>query len=221
MAEISTYTTLAASAIDRTADFIFVRDATGPSGKKATPQGLFDANLQGSHALLGDMTINGGAFSWTLTTSGNYALTASNVTVTGTVQLVLPLGASATIGQPLVLASAGTSGLVGWADVSERFVDLSMLDDANTTRTLAATDQGRTIRFTSSTAVSVSVPATLPDGWWCRILQFGAGKVTPAGTLGATVRGPQNQVATGHQFSTVTISKVATNEFVASGHVGA
>ena len=221
MAEISTYTTLAASAIDRTADFIFVRDATGPSGKKATPQGLFDANLQGSHSLLGDLTLTGGAFNYALTTTGNCSLTASNVTLTGTLQLILPLGATATLGQPLVLLSSGASGLAGWADVSERFIDVSPLDDATTARTLSATDNGRTIRFTSSSAIAVSVPATLPDGWWCRILQFGTGKVTPTGTAGATVRGPQGQVATGHQYATVTIYKAAANEFIASGHVGA
>lgn len=221
MAEVSTYTTLAASAIDRTADFLYVRDATGPTGKKATPQGLFDANLQGSHTFLNDVTFAGAGFSFTISGANNVDLSGTAVTLTGLVSLVLPLGATATTGQPLVLASAGASGLVAWGDVSERFVDASILDDAATSRTLAASDQGRIIRFTSASAVSVSVPSTLPDGWWCRILQFGAGKVTPAGSGGATVRGPQNQVATGHQYATVTLTKVAANEFIASGHVGA
>lgn len=221
MAEVGTYTALAASAIDRTADFLYIRDATGPTGKKASPQALFDANLQGSHTLLNDLTFAGAGFSFTISGANNVDLGGTAVTLTGLVSLVLPLGNTATTGQPLILASAGASGLVAWGDVSERFVDVSILDDATTSRTLAASDQGRTIRFTSASAISVSVPSTLPDGWWCRILQFGTGKATPVGTGGATVRGPQNQVATGHQYATVTLTKVAANEFIASGHVGA
>ena len=213
MPEVSTYTALAASAIDRTSDFLYIRDATGPSSKKASPQSLFDANLQGSHSTLGDFTLGTGTH--TVRLNGSVLILEG-----GEVRVKHAGLSAASEGKPLVNID-GPEGTGEYRALGETGLAVAVFDSAATSYTLSAADQGRTIRFTASTAVSVSVPTTLPDGFFVRLLQFGSGKVTPSATGGAALNGPQGQVATGHQYATIRIDKVAAGQFIASGHVGA
>lgn len=213
MAEVGTYTALAAAAIDRTADFIYVRDATGPTPKKASPQALFDANLQGSHATLGDLTLGSGAHGITLH--------ATIATLQAPEIRIKHAGLSAASENLPLVNIDGPEGTGEYRPLSESAIEAQVVDSSATSYTLTDANRGQTLRFTSGSAVAVSVPSSLATGFWCRLLQFGSGKVTPSGSGGATVRGPQNHVATGHQYATMTLTKVAANEFIASGHVGA
>jgi hypothetical protein len=51
--------------------------------------------------------------------------------------------------------------------------------------TATAADDKSRITFNSATAVTFTLPATLPAGWECSILQLGVGQVTVAVTGGA------------------------------------
>ena len=48
--------------------------------------------------------------------------------------------------------------------------------------TLAATDNNKVFLITSATAVTVTVPTTLPVGFTCQIIQGGAGTITMSGS---------------------------------------
>lgn len=58
---------------------------------------------------------------------------------------------------------------------------------ASATYTLAEGDENVGIRTTSATAVTVTVPDTLPVGYTCPILVDGAGMVTVAAGSGVTL----------------------------------
>ena len=178
-------------------------DATGPSSKRATVAALFDAGLPGSHTLLGDVTLSG-AFNVTASGLGTFSVSATTVTLAGLVQIQLPLGNTATTGQPLVLASAGTSGLVAWADLGEPFVSTSIVTLTGS-RAITDADHGDTLVYSGSTTATVTFPDTLRNDFWCRIVQAGTGKVTCAASGSATMNGPQGQLSTGHQWATIEV----------------
>lgn len=84
-----------------------------------------------------------------------------------------------------------------------------------TTRTLAATDHGATIIFTSASASTVTVPSTLPAGFFCTIVQGAAGQVTVAAGAGVTLksRGSLNKTngldaVLGITMETATVARV-------------
>jgi hypothetical protein len=53
--------------------------------------------------------------------------------------------------------------------------------------TISASDNGRTLRFTNGSAVTVTVPATLPVDFKCLAYQIGDGAVTFVEGSGATI----------------------------------
>lgn len=215
MSEVSTYPTLAASAIDRTADFLYVRDATGPSGKKATPQALFDTNLQGSHTLLGDLTLDGGSLR-SLTFHNFTGVSINALTTEGTLTLNTPFRAAGGlgVGQPVVLYDAGT-GLVDFGTVPEQFTT-GAVDTLSASRSVSNTDLGETLYYTGSGNITLTIPSGLVTGWWCRVVQGGAGKVTFAGS-GVTVSGKQGQLSTGGQWHVIEARRLTASQYIVHG----
>jgi hypothetical protein len=99
--------------------------------------------------------------------------------------------------------------------------------DATTARTLTSADSGKTIRFTSATAVTVTVDAStdLPVGGRVDIIADGAGAVTVTAST-ATVAGAATSTTSGSftigaQYSAATLLCVATDEYRLVGNVAA
>jgi len=76
------------------------------------------------------------------------------------------------------------------------------------TYTVSAADTGAKLVFTSASAVTVTVPQTLLDGFECSWEQRGAGKVSFNGTatVAATLNNRQSQVASAGQYAVGGIS---------------
>jgi len=218
MPKVSTYTLLAASGIDRANDSLYIVDATGPSSKRATVAGLWDAGLPGAHVLLGDVTVSG-SFNWTWSGLSTITLGASTIALAGLVQIQLPLGNTATQGQPLLLASSGASGLVAWGNLQESFIDpVNVTITAG--RALTDSDHGDTLVYSGSSNITLTAPASLRSGFFVRVVAMGTGAITFAAGSGATVNGPQGQLSTGHQYATAELRKVTSTAFVAFGNLG-
>jgi len=225
MAEVSTYATLAASAIDRTADFLYLRDATGPSGKKVTPQAIFDANLQGNHTLLGNLTMDGGNLR-TMAFSGITSFSAStgsaSFNLNGVAQIMGPLelftpfvdAGGLSVGQPVVLYDASV-GRVDFGTVSEQFTT-GAVDTLTSSRSVSNADNGETLYYTGASNITLTIPAGLVAGWWCRVVQGGAGKVTFAGS-GVTVSGKQGNLSTGGQWHVVEARRLTASQYMIHG----
>ena len=225
MAEVSTYPTLVASAIDRTADFIYVRDATGPSGKKATPQAIFDANLQGTHTLLGNLTIDGGSLRTVALlniTSFSASTASASFNLNGSAQIVGPLelftplvdAGGLSPGMPVILYDASV-GSVDFGNVPEQFTT-GVVDTLTASRSVSNADNGETLYYTGAGNITLTIPAGLVPGWWCRVVQGGAGKVTFAGS-GVTVSGKQGHLSTGGQWHVVEARRLTASQYLIHG----
>ena len=123
------------------------------------------------------------------------------------------------------LTGGGTSG-----DVTLN-VDLAavhtadFITDATTARTLTSADSGKTILFTSATAITVTVDAStdFPVGQRVDIIADGAGALTVTASV-ATVAGAATSTTSGSftiggQYSAATLLCVATDEYRLIGNV--
>lgn len=228
MADVSAYPTLAASAIDRTADFLYVRDATGPSGKKATPQALFDANLQGTHTLLGNLNLDGGSLrtmALVNLTSFSASTGAASFNLNGTAQIVGPLelftpfvDAGGLIpGMPVILYDASV-GRADFGNVPEQFTT-GVVETLSASRNVSNDDLGKTLYYTGAGNITLTIPFGRVPGWWCRIAQGGSGKVTFAGS-GVTVSGKHGHLSTGGQWHVIEARRLTASQYMIHGDTG-
>jgi len=92
--------------------------------------------------------------------------------------------------------------------------------DGNATRLLAAADHGTTIEMT--VASTVTIPAGLPVGWWCKIRQAGSGQVTFAndGTSALVALSDYTvPLKTAEQWADVVVECRATNNIKITGEL--
>lgn len=93
----------------------------------------------------------------------------------------------------------------------------AIVNIAATAFTLTAAENGRTLRFTSATAVTLTVAAGLGAGFSCALVQSGTGVVTIAPAAGVTLGHPQNMFRTAGRHARAELLAVAANEVVAAG----
>jgi len=92
--------------------------------------------------------------------------------------------------------------------VEDRTTQAVLRKTANYTATAA--DNRRVIIFNSASAVTLTLPNTLTEGWECGILQMGAGQVTIAVTGGAPIsRGGHTKTAGQYAMASVFVESNA------------
>ena len=80
---------------------------------------------------------------------------------------------------------------------------------------LTAADNGKVIQSTSASAITITIPSSLPAGFNCTIVQMGAGQITLAGTY--FNRG--NFTKTASQYAIVSILHMGSNNIIVSGEM--
>lgn len=78
--------------------------------------------------------------------------------------------------------------------------------------TLVLEDYGSLLLFTSATTKTITVPNSLPEGWWCDLLQLGAQTATFTAATGATVNSLTGTEETGGQYGRVRLEVVANSD---------
>ena len=94
-----------------------------------------------------------------------------------------------------------------------------IVTESGTSRTLSATDNGKVIYCTSSSAVTINCAAGLGAGFNCTIIQAGAGKVTIAAN-GQTLNSYSGLLSTMGQYAVVSLIAPVANTFIAAGNLG-
>jgi len=84
--------------------------------------------------------------------------------------------------------------------------------------TLAATDNGTVISFTSASAVTLTIPTGLPDGFNCMVVQQGTGQVTITGS-GLVPISRNSYTKTIGQYALATILHMGSNVVIISGEL--
>jgi hypothetical protein len=87
--------------------------------------------------------------------------------------------------------------------------------ESGTSKTLAASDNGTIIVCSSSSAVTITVPASLPSGFNCMIIQSGSGQVSLSAS--STTLNNRNGSKTAGQYAILTLVHLGSNVFVVSG----
>ena len=94
-----------------------------------------------------------------------------------------------------------------------------IVTEAGTTRTLSATDNGKIIYCTSSSAVTINCASGLGVGFNCTIIQGGTGKVTVAPNS-QTLVSYSSLFSTMGQYAVISLVAPVANTFVAAGNLG-
>lgn len=83
---------------------------------------------------------------------------------------------------------------------------------------LAATDNGTVLSFNSASAVTLTIPTGLPDGFNCMVVQQGTGQITLAGS-GLTPISRNSYTKTIGQYALATILHLGSNVVIISGEL--
>ena len=94
-----------------------------------------------------------------------------------------------------------------------------IVTESGTTRTLSATDNGKIIYCTSSSAVTINCASGLGAGFNVTIIQGGTGKVTVAPN-GQTLVSYSSLFSTMGQYAVISLVAPVANTFVAAGNLG-
>ena len=94
-----------------------------------------------------------------------------------------------------------------------------IVTESGTTRTLANSDNGKVIYATSGSAVTITVPSTLPVGFSCTVIQGGAGAVTFSAGAGATANSYGSFLTTAGQYAVASVVSAVAAEVVVTGQL--
>jgi hypothetical protein len=94
-----------------------------------------------------------------------------------------------------------------------------IITEAGTTRTLAASDNGKIIYCTNGSAVTITCDTGLPVGFNCTIIQGGAGKVTVAAGA-ATLNSYSGLFSSMGQYAVISLISPVADTFIAAGNLG-
>jgi hypothetical protein len=137
---------------------------------------------------------------------------AAGVDITGSTGLILEND------ETITNSTDGTIVIDGKADFNDNAITgygADLQTESGTTKTLAAADNGTIIVCSSSSAITITVPASLPSGFNCMIIQSGSGQVSLSAS--STTLNNRNGSKTAGQYAILTLVHLGSNVFVVSG----
>ena len=163
----------------------------------------------------GTVLINGTVASGTGSASGVFTSNGDN-------DLVLQTGNSTTGSITItdgadgnITLSPNGTGKTDFNDSPLTGFGADISSESGTSKTLAATDNGTIINCSSGSAVTITVPTSLPVGFNCMIIQSGSGQVTLSAS--STTLNNRNGLKTAGQHAIMTLVHLGSNVFVVSG----
>ncbi len=207
-----------------TSSTLTVGNATGtiPGEITLNPTGAINEGGQ----IIIKRSLSGGLTDWTIdhfgTTSANARFRIFNgATETNGLVILengnIGIGTSSPAARVDVVGNVAVSGnLTGGNASTSRFSGfVSNVSTEASSRTLALSDNGNILRFTATSAVTLTLPATgIPEGFNCMVLQGAGGQITFSGTF----FNRNSFTKTAGQYSIVTIL-YAGGMYIVSGEM--
>ena len=94
--------------------------------------------------------------------------------------------------------------------------DASINEQTGTTYTLVAGDNGKVIKFTNGSAITVTLPSGLGLGFNCSVIQYGAGQITFTAS-GSTLYNQSSHTKTAGQYAVTGLISCVADVFVLAG----
>ena len=183
--------------------------------------GALDVTASGGITLENDETI-------TNATDGTVAITATTTSVSGDLTVT---GNDVTFGNGETISNAtdGTveitatnttvsGNLSGSGSISG--FDANLNDQTGTTYTLTSSDNGKVVTLNNGSAITLTIAASLGDGFNCLIVQKGAGQVTLSAATGVTIANRSSETKTAGQYATVSVINIGSDTYILSGDTG-
>ena len=126
---------------------------------------------------------------WTRT-GNDIAYTAGNISTTGTI----------------TGGNSSTSSISGFA---------ANVTSISANYSISATDNGKVIQSTASSAITITIPTGLPTGFNCTVVQMGAGQITFSGTY----LNRSSFTKTASQYSVASILHLGSNSILVTGEM--
>ena len=170
-------------------------------------------------ANLDAVDIDGGAIDGAVI-GANSASTGAFTTVTASTSLDVT-GSGGIIlenDETITNSTDGTILIDGKADFNDNALTgygADLQTESGTSKTLEAGDNGTIIVCSSSSAVTITVPSSLPTGFNCMIIQNGSGQVSLSAS--STTLNNRNGSKTAGQYAILTLVHLGSNVFVVSG----
>lgn len=143
---------------------------------------------------------------------------SSNETMRLSATNELQIGSSTDLGS-YILQVTGDAKIVGntnfGAGTIENFTAKYNVQ-SGTSYTLVAADAGKIISMNNGSAITLTVPASLPAGFTCTIVQLGAGQVTFTASS-TTIHNRQSFTKTAGQYAVAAITMYTTDTFITGG----
>jgi hypothetical protein len=117
--------------------------------------------------------------------------------------------------EPIETFQNGTPIIVSTSELASAPARISPIEPGD--HTLSAADSGRIVVSTGSSPSTITVPAGLPLGWQCAIVQGGAGQVTFAAAGGVTLASRQSFTKTAGQYALVSLMHLGGGTHVLLG----
>ena len=95
----------------------------------------------------------------------------------------------------------------------------AQINAISTSYSLAATDNSKVIQSNAASAITVTIPAGLPTGFNCMVLQYGAGQITFAAASGVTIINRNSYNKTIGQYALATVLHIGSNVVIISGEL--
>ena len=98
--------------------------------------------------------------------------------------------------------------------------DANLSDQTATTYTLVAADNGKVVTLNHSSAITLTIPTGLGDGFNCLLVQKGAGQVTIAAASGVTISNRSSETKTAGRYGIVTVVNIGSEAYILAGDTG-
>jgi len=183
--------------------------------------GALDVTASGGITLQNDETI-------TNTTDGTVAITSTTTSLSGDITVTgndVTFGngetiSNATDGTVAITATNTTvsGNLSGSGSISG--FDANLNDQTGTTYTLTSSDNGKVVTLNNGSAITLTIAASLGDGFNCLIVQKGSGQVTLSAASGVTIANRSSETKTAGQYATVSVINIGSDTYILSGDTG-
>ena len=98
--------------------------------------------------------------------------------------------------------------------------DANLNDQTGTTYTLTSSDNGKVVTLNNANAITLTIAASLGDGFNCLIVQKGSGQVTLSAATGVTIANRSSETKTAGQYATVSVINIGSDTYILSGDTG-
>ena len=170
-----------------------------------------------------DVSIDAAAASNLTTSAGALTLDGAAGVNVGTSTSGVAVSIGHTTSEVTVNDNLTVTGNVSGSGTISGF-DANLNDQTGTTYTLVAADNGKVVTLNNGSAITLTIAASLGDGFNCLVVQKGAGQVTLSAASGVSIVNRSSETKTAGQYAAISVINIGNDGsndiYILSGDTG-